>query len=140
MAVDTHLLVRNWLLSVSQITAMVGTGNINNGIYCGDLPESFTPSSGLGIQILASGGSSHPEILTVDDDKKMIRVWAGKNEYLKAHQLYTLIKSALHGATNLDFSASGYVMRCLEIIAAQDVTDPETGWATVVSFYNLMAR
>lgn len=140
MAVDTHLLLRNWLLTIPSITAMTGDVNVNEGIYCGDLPDSFTPTNGLGIQILASGGSAHPEILTVDDDKKLIRVWAGKNEYLKAHQLYTLIRSALHAATNLDFGASGYVMRCLEIIAAQDVTDPDTGWATVVSFYNLMAR
>jgi len=138
--VDTNALVRAWLLSINAITTLLGTDNVNGGIYCGDLPESFTPANSPAIQILSSGGSQHPEITVINDDKKMIRVWANVNDYLTAHKLDALISSTMHGATNLDFSALGYVMRCQEIIAAQDVTDPDTGWATVVSFYNVMAR
>jgi hypothetical protein len=141
MAVDTSLLLRTWLLTLQPVTTLIGNGNINGGIYCGDLPESFQPINGPCVQIMHSGGSAHPEIKLLADDKKMIRVWAGANEYLKAHQLYSCVYDGIHTATNLDFGANvGYMMRCLEVIAGQDVTDPDTGWATVVAFYNLMAR
>lgn len=138
--VDTHDLVRTWLLSINAITTLIGSDNINGGIYCGDLPENFNPANGMAIQISAAGGSQHPEIKVLNDDKKMIRIWAQANDYLNAHKLYALVSDTMHGATNLDFSAKGYMMRCQEIIAGQDVTDPDTGWATVVSFYNVMAR
>jgi hypothetical protein len=137
--VDTNTLLRFWLLSAASITSLLGT-NINGSIYCGDIPDTFDPTLGLAIEISGAGGSSHPEINTITDDRKMVRIWAGANEFLKARVLYNAVNSLIHTATNVDLQTKGYMMRCIEVTSGMDITDPDSGWATVVAFYKLMAR
>lgn len=137
--VDTNILLRDWLLSSTGITSLLGT-NGNGSIYCGDLPEHFDPLLGPGITIHSVGGVAHTEILSLVDERKQIRVWAGIEKYQLARQVYLAIKSLIHGQTSVDFGADGRVVRCIEAVPGQDVTDPDTGWATVLTFYQLMAR
>ena len=137
--VDSNKLLRTWLLSVTAVTSLLGT-NTGNSIYAGDLPENFDPSLGPAIQIQGDGGIPHTEILPLVDDRMKVRVWADKGKYLLARQVYGAMRDALHGAVNLDFAANGHVVRCIEVTSGQDVTDPDTGWVTVLAFYQLLAR
>lgn len=137
--VDTNSLLRDWLLSLPSVTSLLGT-NANGSVYCGDLPEHFDPSLGPGIQIFTAGGTPHPEITALVDDRKQIKVWADVEQYQLARQVYGAIRDQIHGASGVDRAAKGYVVRCIEVTSGQDITDPDNGWATVVSFYQLMAR
>ena len=137
--VDANVLVREWLLAQTSVTSLIGTGNINGGVYCGDVPEHFDPTLGPCIQIQRQGGSSHSEIPAVIDARMHIRVWAGVEQYLSASQLYSAVRDVMHGAEMVQL-ADGFVIRCIETVPGQDVTDPDTGWATVFGFFQLMAR
>jgi hypothetical protein len=137
--IDTNLLLRDWLLSSSSITSLLGT-NANGSIYCGDLPEKVDPSLGAVIQIQGVGGTPHTEVLPMADDRKQIRIWANVGQYKLARQIYGAVRDLIHGGQNVDFGADGHVIRCIEVTSGQDVTDPDTGWATVLAFYQLMAR
>jgi hypothetical protein len=139
--VDTGVLVRNWLLGQSVITSLLGT-NAGSSVYAApDLPKNFDPSLGPGIQVHVTGGPpAHPEILTIVDHRIQVRVWAGVDEYDAARNVYSLVRDLMHGACGVDLGANGFVIRCLEVTPGQDITDPDTGWATVLGFYQLMAR
>jgi hypothetical protein len=139
--VDTNVLIRKWILSAASITSLLGT-NANGSVYCGDLPEGFDPALGPAIQIVCSGGPvPHSEILSIVDERMQIRVWAGIEQYQLARQIYGAVRDLIHGATGITPAGqNGTVIRCLEVVPGQNITDPDTGWATVLAFYQLMAR
>lgn len=137
--VDTNTLLREWLLSSSSITSLLGT-NAAGSIYCGDLPEGVDPALGAAIQIQTAGGTPHNEVLPMLDDRKQIRIWANVGQYKLARQIYGAVRDLIHGGQSVDFGADGHVIRCIEVTSGQDVTDPDTGWATVLAFFQLMAR
>src|SRR4051812_19359406 len=126
-------------MGASSITSLLGT-NANSSIYAGDLPERFDPLLGAAIQIQTVGGIPHSEVLPLLDERKQVRVWAGIEQYALARQIYGAVRDLIHGGQNVDFGADGHVIRCIEVTSGQDVTDPDTGWATVLAFYQLMAR
>lgn len=137
--VDANLLVRDYLLTQTPVTALLGT-NANSSIYCGyDLPEHFDPKLGPAIQIFRSGGLSHPEITPLVDARVHIRVWADVEKPFLASRAYAAINDALHGVTGITL-ADGTIVRALEVTAPQEMTDPETGWVAVFAFYAVMAR
>src|ERR1035438_2340190 len=95
--VDANLLLREYLLAQSTVTALLGT-NTNGSIYCGyDLPEHFNPTLGPAIQIYRSGGHSHTEITPLIDARMMVRVWADVEKAYVASQVYGAINDVLHG-------------------------------------------
>lgn len=137
--IDANELLRAWILSSGAVTTLVGTGNANEGVYCGDLPEKFDPKLGPGVQIRREGGLGSSEIPGLIDARMRVRVWADVEEYDVASQVYGAIYDLIHGSTDLtnDF---GTVVRCIEITSPQDLTDPDTGWSTVIGFFSLMAH
>ena len=137
--VDANLLVREYLLGQTPVTALLGT-NANSSIYCGyDLPEHFDPTLGPVIQIFRVGGTSHTEITVMVDARVNIRVWAAVEKGLLASKVYGAINDVLHGVCNFAL-ADGTIVRALEVTAPQEMTDPETGWVAVYGFYAVMAR
>lgn len=137
--VDVPILVRQFLLSQSEVTSLLGT-NLNQSIYCSyDLPEHFNPDLGAAIQIFGSGGQSHPEILKLVNARLQVRVWAGVERSTLAAQVYGAIQDVLHGTVNASFSA-GFLMSALEVTGPEEMTDPTTGWVSINSFYAVIAR
>jgi hypothetical protein len=137
--VDAAVLVRQFLLNQPLVLAFLGT-NTNQSIYAAaDLPEHFNPKLGPGIQIFRSGGSSHSEILVLVNARVQVRVWADQEQYQVAADVYSAINDTLHGATNIVLP-DGVMMSALETMGPQEMTDPDTGWAAVNSFYAVMAR
>lgn len=139
--IDTNVALRQWLLTFTSITSLLGT-NANNSIYGGDLPEHFDPALGAGIQIFTAGGSSDSEIVVLVRERKQIRVWAGTEQYDVARAIYGAIHDAIHGQSMvvLGAPANGTIVTCNEVSSGQDITDPDTGWATVVAFYEIRAH
>lgn len=138
--VDANALLRAWILSSTAITTIVGNGNLNGGVYCVDLPEKFDPKLGPGITIARRGGQSHCEISGLVDARMQVKVWTDVEQYELAGRLYSAIYDWIHGGTGVTMNGLGTVVRCIEVTPGQDLDDPDTGWSTIVSFYQLMAR
>ncbi len=137
--VDANLVVREFLLSQAEVTALLGT-NANGSIYCGyDLPEHFDPTLGPAIQIFRVGGHSHPEIMGLVDARMCVRVWAAVEKALLGSQVYGAINDVLHGLCGFTV-ADGTIVRALEVTGPLEMTDPNTGWIAVYAFYQVMAR
>ena len=136
---DSNKILRQYLLQSSDLTTLLGTANAFGGVYVGDLPEHFDPKRGPCVQITGAGGRPNPEIPPLSDDRKQVRVWADVEQYQLARQVYAAVAAQINGKDNVKLS-SGYLMRSIAVTAGQDVTDPETGWATVIAFYQVMVR
>jgi hypothetical protein len=137
--VDAAVLVREHLLNQPEVTNQLGT-NLNQSIYAAaDLPEHFDPKLGPCIQIFRSGGTSHGELTFLVNARVQIRVWADVERYQLAADVYAAINDTLHGVTGIQL-ADGFILSALEATGPQEMTDPETGWSTINSFYAVMAR
>ena len=137
--VDVAVLVREHLLNQQAVVALLGT-NANGSVYAScDLPEHFDPKLGPAIQIFRSGGISDPEIPMLVRARVQIRVWADQEKYQVAADVYGAINDTLHGATDIVLQ-EGTIMSALEATGPQEITDPETAWVSVNSFYAVMAR
>lgn len=137
--IDTILLMRQWLLTCSTLIALLSDRDGTKSIYCGDLPEGVDPAQGPAIQLYIRGGTVHNDAPIVTASIQ-IRVWAGKNQGLLARRVYGVLHDNIHGKNNIAVGSYGTVMACLCEVLGQDVTDPDTSWATVASFYELQAR
>ena len=137
--VDAPVLIRDFLLLQSSVVDLLGT-NINASIYASyDLPEHFDPKKGPCIQIFWTGGRSHPEILPLVNARLQVRVWADDEQSDVAMQVYAALQDVLHGTTNVQLD-DGYLMSALEVTGPEEMTDPNTGWVAVNSYYAVMAR
>lgn len=140
---DSNSMVRAWLLSEPTVANQLQP----QGVFCGGgFPEGFNPevttdpSTGPGILVSNVGTPAHPELLTIDNSRKQIKVACGVDQALKASQIYSAVHALMHGATNVTVAGKGYVMSSIEASGGQDVTDPDTGWATVLGFFQITAR
>lgn len=133
--------VRAWLLSQSSITSLTDVGNLAQGIYAApDLPEKCDPKLGPMVQLWSGGSPQNADIPELVDGRITIKCWAGVEQYDVAHQLYRAVRSVMHGACGVTVqNQTGRIIRCNETVSGQTVTDPETGWATVVAIYEVEA-
>lgn len=131
---DPNAALIAWLTSSPDLTNLVG-GNI----FSPYLPEGFSAMEGQkGVVVRTRGGSTHPEITELIEPSFAIEAWA--MEAPTAKQIYGLIHDLLHGATSVNLGAKGFVVLAQEEVFGQDILDPETHWAMVVSYYKLMLR
>jgi hypothetical protein len=117
-------------------------------VFAGHLPEHYDPRpSGNGMAIvirvggsgMTSGGTANPEIPIIDP-RMQVSVWAGINEYQKARTLDRAIFDWIHGKTSINLGDAGFALGSLNQVLGQDINDPSTGLATVVSFWHLTLR
>jgi hypothetical protein len=147
---DANLLVRTWLLT--PFLAIDGEGVTNpvldligpDRVWAGALPEGFDPGAGPGITVvrggsgMTSGGRPNPEIPDLVSAHVQIRVWAELNEFQVANTIYLAIREWMHARNNIVFEDIGYLMQSVEVVEGMDVRDPETGFATVICFFDLL--
>lgn len=137
--VDVNFLLRKYLLSQVSVTGLLGT-NVRDSIYSSpDIPEKVNAALGPFIQIFRSGGSAHEEVPPLVTARMQVRAWAGIGQEQLVRELYSSIFDVLHGATGLVFP-EGVIMSALEVTGPQEMTDPDTRWVAVNSFYSVMAR
>lgn len=137
--VDVAVILREYLLTQSAVTALLGSSP-NSSIYAAyDLPEHFDAKLGPGIQIFRSGGHSHTEITPLVDARMMVRAWADVEQYSDCSDVYGAIHDALHGLCGYTVD-DGTIVRALEVDGPHEMTDPEEGWVAMYAFYQVMAR
>jgi hypothetical protein len=147
--IDANLFLRTWLLTAvvngqqNPIPGVLGSQQIFAGQVPPGVDTSVAPAiivrAGGGTASASSGGSAHPEIPIIQP-RMQITAWCGPNQFQLARQIYGAAFDWIHGKTAIDLGAIGYALSCLELTEGQDVTDPHTGFATVVSFWSLMLR
>lgn len=132
--IDPNALMLAWLKSIPALTAIVGTN-----IYCPVLPELFSCAGGLkAVVVRRRGGSRHPEISALLEPSFAIEAWA--LEAPDAQQIHGILSDQIHGATSVDLGVNGFVILAQEEVSGQDITDPVTRWAMVVSYYRVWLR
>lgn len=134
---DINKIVRAWLL---QSGSGIATQLNGARVYGGNLPEGFTPADGGGIVLSVDGGQGHSEIAAIQKVRVVVRCWRGPDEYDKARADYRAVYDWIHAKNNISFGADGTILSSVEAVTGQDVVDPDTGWATVVAFYQITAR
>lgn len=139
-------ITRQLLSNNGGVTALLQ--QLNNGnwpIFAGILPEHYNPTSltdgetGMGpaIVLTVKGGSANSEI-PLQTISIQVMCWAGVNEFVAAHAVYTAVVEALHGLQKLDFGDDGRLLSCVEESVGQDMVDKDAGWAQVVNSFTLM--
>jgi len=137
--VDVNILLRQYLLSQTSVTALLGT-NSNGSIYASaDIPEKVSPALGPFIQIIQSGGSNYEEIPQIIIPRMMIRPWADVGEKKRVAALYRVIYDVLNGTYPAVFP-EGVIMGAKQVTGPQEFTDPDTGWVALYGFYSIKAR
>ena len=137
--VDVAVLVREHLLNQVAVTALLGT-NLNGSIYAAsDLPEHFDPKLGACILICRAGGIPPAEIPALIIARLQVRVWADQERYQLASDVYGALHDALHATCNVELD-EGFLLAALEVTGPQEMSDPQTGWVSVNSFYSVTAR
>src|SRR6266702_2194621 len=144
--IDRDALLRFWLLDATgPVVALLGTPD--RSIFVGSLPEKYDPrqtGQGMAIVIRAggsglsrmTGGGAHPEIPLINP-RMQITVWAGENESDRAHTVDRAIMDWINRRENVNLGQFGYVLWCESDGLGQDHKDPQTKFATVVSFWQL---
>lgn len=131
--IDANALLRRW------IAEGLGTERVSAPVLPEWRPETFdgfNPKDGPWIVISRRGGLAHSEA-DLFMPSVQIRVWADAEQFPVASARSIEVFNLIHQQTSKDFDQDGYVISCLQEGADQDVVDPETGYATVLSFYGL---
>lgn len=137
--VDVAVLVREFLLLQSNLITGLGV-DLSGRIYAAaDLPEGFDPKQGPGVQLVRSGGIPPIEIPTLIEARLQVRVWADQERYQLASDVYGAVRDPLHAVSNAMLS-EGVLLTAYEVTGPQEMSDPETGWVMVNSFYTVLAR
>jgi hypothetical protein len=133
--IDSNLALVTYLGRSTALTALVG-----NRIYCGMLPQGYKPEvDGRAITFLTRGGQADPE-LPIIRPSVQIECWAPALDSQGARELYRAVFDQLHQKNNIDLGAAGYILSSFEEVQGQDLVDPDTEWASVLSYYRLTLR
>lgn len=141
MVPDTLKLFRKLMLyadGANLLPSKLGA-RASGSVYTFEADEGVTPAGGVYVTIGRRGGATHNEI-PLENSSVMVRFWAGAFEWQKARDAHRAMKDWCHGKTMFSLGADGFVLTCLEQVPPQEVKDPDTGWATVIAFYEIQAR
>lgn len=127
---NPNKVLRDYLLTVDALTALVGTN-----IAYPDLPAKTDVAGGAKALVFsARGGLSGVETPLLKPSYQF-RAWALRPA--EAREVYAALFDALHGKSNLGAGAAR-ILAAFEEVSAQDVTDEESGWATVLGFFRIV--
>ena len=135
-AVDTNAILRSFLVDStgSSLYGLVGTG-----VYSPRLPKEIDGSTTACIAFNSLGGNSLGGNDVTMDPSFQIRCYGGSYDPIDAHSVYLALHERLHGAHNSAVTG-GVLMAGVEEMQGQDLTEPDTLWPVVVTFYRVICR
>jgi hypothetical protein len=108
-------------------------------VYYGRLPSGYENTQPA-LLITRRGGQPDSYIGTVETDL-IVKCFGGSSSFAQAEQVYRALRDRLHGNSNTNQStASGTVVTARETGMGQPITDPETGWPYVLTYYLVAVR
>lgn len=114
-------------------------GNFIFNYYGGSLPIGYDPTGNPAVVVTVKGGQTHPEIL-LQKFALQVAVWGGVNEFVQSRYVSFNVAEIAHGINNKDGGQFGTTVACVETSPGQEIVDPESGWSTVISTFELLAR
>lgn len=134
--VDANIITRNWLIDpTGPVRALLGNAD---RVYVGVLPEGFSPLVDPGILVNIRGMTAETEMPIIHPSMQ-ISVYAAPDLFDIANVVALAIFDWLQGKFHVDFGTDGHVISCL-FEGTTNFVDPDTQWATVVSFYGMILR
>lgn len=106
-------------------------------IYYGRLPVSFQNTQPA-VVYQRRGGGRDPYLDTSAPDMQF-KCYGGSSNFADAEAVYRALADKLHQAEN-ESNASGGIVSAQETQMGQPLTDPETGWPYILTFYQLETR
>lgn len=143
--IDSNLTLVTYLMQSAAIVALVANKSRTvvtqeSLIFCGKLPQGYKPEvNGRAITFMNRGGAADPE-LPIIRPSVQIECWAPALDSQGARELYRAVFDQLHQKNNIDLGDIGYILAITEEVQGQDLDDPDTQWASVLSYYRLILR
>jgi hypothetical protein len=132
--IDEVAAVLTWLKGQTSITALVGTN-----VFAPALPEGFSLETGADcIVVHRRGGTSNPDISVLTYPIVEVECWS--LDTTRTRLIYGTVRDVMHGACGVNLTAAGYVIRCEEVLSAQDTFDPNTSWPYTFGNFLIVAR
>lgn len=133
---DPNTLVRKWLatglpsprVSVAVLPAYEDKNN-----------TGFNPADGAWAVVSVVGGGFHSEA-PIFNGQIQITVYANVDEVIAAVNMTSAIRALIHGQNHIDLSPDGFVMACNENLGSQPGAEPDAGYATMISMYDMILR
>lgn len=107
-------------------------------VYYGRLPVSFQNTQPA-VVFQRRSGSRDMYLGTVDPDMQF-KCYGGTSNYADSETVYRALVDKLHAAGNELITAIGGLVVAVETQAGQAITDPETGWPNILTFFQLTIR
>lgn len=107
-------------------------------IYQDRLPVSFQNTQPAVI-FQRRSGSRDMYLGTVDPDMQF-KCYGGTSSFADAQTVYRALVDKLHAAGNETISTIGGLVVAMETQLGQSITDPETGWPYILTFFQLTVR
>jgi hypothetical protein len=133
--IDSNAVFRKWHLQSATVAELAG-----DRVYCPMFPEGYDPGvNGIALTFNTRGGTADLDVPLITPSFQ-VRAWAPASEPRRARELYRAVFDLVHGAMAVDLGADGYILWAREQVQGQDLTDPDTGWATVLAYFEAMMR
>ena len=139
MIADTNIIIREYLITQTELTALLTNPDGTFRIYCPRLPENATlPAIGF----MTRGGLTNPHIEKIVSPSVQFDCWA--DNPIDAREVYRALFSALQGIQMTDVvvgSTTYSILGAQEEVQGQDLQDvdiPE--YFSVLTFFEIMIR
>jgi hypothetical protein len=132
--IDANALLRRWIsqgLATQRVSAVILPD------YVPETGDGFQPSDGPWVVVNVRGGTAYDEAPIIKPSMQ-VRVWAGRDQFMLARAVYLQLFDLLDGE-QIDLDVDGRVIACNEETQGMDVVDPDTGFATVIADFSLIA-
>lgn len=131
---DIAVVVAHLSASGTSLYTLCGTR-----VYYGRLPSNYENTQPA-LLITRRGGIPNPYIPVVQTDL-IIKCYGGASSFAQAEQVYRALRDRLHGNENVnETTASGAIVTAEETGMGQPITDPDTGWPHVLTYYLVAVR
>lgn len=131
--IDTNSVLVEWLkTTATSLYTLVSTR-----VYCSSLPPGFTNSQAA-LEVMRRGGRSkleHAEHAA----SFQIKCFGGTSSHAEAEAVYRALYDRLQNKSGVDVT-SGNIMASEEETIGQSLTDPDTKWPFVLSFWRVTMR
>lgn len=125
--------LRVYLLSQPAVTDLVGV----NIAYPG-LPKGLDCAAGDKALVLTRSGGTTGVETPLSEIRFQMRAWARTAP--EANAIYAALFDVLHGVSRIDLGNDGFIVCAYEEMPPQDLTDPDSGWETVLGYFRVMVR
>jgi hypothetical protein len=108
---------------------------VGERIWHGELPDGFDNTETAIVMVIAGGAGTHPTA-AVHDLAVNFTCYGAADTFEPSRALYRALHDRLHKAT-VKPAGDSEIIRSDEVTPGQSITDPDTGWPSVFTSYEI---